>query len=170
MTGVLLPFTALIVSALADAATSIIFAAEVSHDNTSPVLHVSTVVPHCELLDEREEIEVIGKQILFVISIFIVDLRNVLILVHGGDVLVNSSKLLADLETRDKVALLEIGAETTVLGDVCKKLQRHEHIFLPRHSGNHLGVGNEVTVEEISRDGGRSQGRLWRCGHGRAVR
>jgi hypothetical protein len=160
----------LVVCTLADAAASVIFAAEVSHDNASPVLHISTVIAHCELLNEREEVEIVGKQILFVVGIFIVDLRNVLFFVHGGDILVNGSKFFADLETRDKVALLEIRSKTTVLGDICKKLQRHEHVFLPRHRGNHLRVGDKVTVQEISRDSGGGQRRLWGCGHRRAVR
>ncbi|KAI6755314.1 hypothetical protein HG531_004420 [Fusarium graminearum] len=170
LAGVLFPFTALVVGTLANTTTSVILAAEVSHDNASPVLHISTVIAHCELLDKREEVEIVGKQILFVVGIFIVDLRNVLLLVHGGDVLVNGSKLFADLETRNKVALLEIRAKATVFGDIGKKLQRHKYIFLPRHSGNHLRVRDEIAVQEISGNGSSGQRRLWRCGHRRTVR
>jgi len=61
LTCVLLPLPALIVGALPDAAAGIVFAAEIPHHHAGPVLHVGAVVPNGELLDEGEEIEVVGQ-------------------------------------------------------------------------------------------------------------
>lgn len=55
----LLPFAALVIRTLAYTATSIVFPAKVPHYNTSPMLHVLRMVPYGELLDEREDIEVV---------------------------------------------------------------------------------------------------------------
>jgi hypothetical protein len=170
LTSVLFPFAALIVSTLADASTGVVLAAEISHNHTSPVLHISTVVTNCELLNKWEKVEIVVKQILFVVSIFVVNLRNFILLIHSRRVLVNGSKLLANLEARDKVTLLEVRTKTTVLRYVSEELQRHEHILLPRHGGNHLRVGNKIAVEEISRNSSGSHRRLRRRSHGRAVR
>jgi hypothetical protein len=170
LTSVLFPLTALVVGTLTDASTGVVLAAEISHDHASPVLHISAVVADCELLNEREKVEVVVEQILFVIGVLVINLRNFILLIHSRRVLVNGGKLLANLEARDKVTLLEIRAKTTVFRDVSKELQRHEHILLPRHGGNHLRVRNKIAVEKISRDGSSSQRRLRRRSHGRAVR
>lgn len=153
LASVLFPFAALVVCTLADASTCVILAAEISHNNAGPVLHISAVVADCELLDQWEEVEVVGEQILLVVGIFIVDLGFFLFFIHGRHVLINGSELLANLKARNEVALLEIRAKTTVLRDIGKKLQRHEHILFSGHRSDHLRVGNKVTVEEISRDG-----------------
>ena len=62
--GVFLPSPALIVGALADASTRIVFAAKIAHNNTGPVLHVRGVMADSELLNERKDIEIIWKLIL----------------------------------------------------------------------------------------------------------
>jgi hypothetical protein len=66
----LFPFAALIVRALSDATSGVIFAAEIPHHYTSPVLHISTVIPHCEFLHEREYIEIVRQKILLLVFLF----------------------------------------------------------------------------------------------------
>jgi len=50
LSGKLLPLPALIVSTLPDASSAFIFAAEIPHDNTCPVLHVLAVVLYSKFL------------------------------------------------------------------------------------------------------------------------
>lgn len=163
LTGVLLPLATLVICTLADPSTSVVLAAEVSHNNAGPVLHISAVVANCELLNKREEVEVVGEQVLLVVSILVVHLRNFLFAIEHCE-------LLANLEARNKMTLLEVRAKTAVLGDVGEELQGHEHILLPWHGCEHLRVRNEMAVEEISRDGSDRHGRLRRSGHGGSVR
>jgi hypothetical protein len=170
LASVLFPFAALVVCTLADTSTCVILTAEISHNNAGPVLHISAVVADCELLDQWEEVEVVGEQVLLIVGIFIVDLGLLLFFIHGRHVLINGSELLANLEARNEMALLEIGAKTAVLRDIGKKLQRHEHILLSRHRSDHLRIGNKVAVEEISRDGSGGQRGLRRRVQRRTVR
>lgn len=55
-----LPLAALVVRTLTNAASRLILAAEVSHDHAGPVLHVLRVVPNGELLNQGEDIDIIG--------------------------------------------------------------------------------------------------------------
>lgn len=162
LAGVLLPLAALVVSALSDAPSGVVLAAEVPHHNTGPILHVGAVVPDCELFNERKEVELVGQQVLLVIGILVVDLRDILLAVEHG-------KLFANLESRDEVALLEVGAKAAVLRDVCQELERHEHVLFAGHSGKHLRVRNEVAVQEVAWDGGGGHGWLRRSDHCRTV-
>ena len=61
----LFPFAALIVGTLSDPTPSIIFPAKIAHYDASPVLHVSAVIPDCELLYKRKNIEIVWQKILF---------------------------------------------------------------------------------------------------------
>lgn len=101
LAGELLPLPALVVGALPDAATRIVFPTEVPHDDTGPVLHVLAVMPHCELLHEREEVEVVRKKVFFLEHLFL-----------GGNGLhvlaVQHSHLLSNLQPRNQVALEEV--------------------------------------------------------------
>jgi hypothetical protein len=60
----LFPAAALVVGALPDASTGVILPAEVTHNNTRPVLHVRCVVSNRKLLDQREDVEVVWELIL----------------------------------------------------------------------------------------------------------
>lgn len=62
--GVFLPFAALIIRALPNATTSVVFAAQVPHDNSSPVLHVLGMMSHREFFDQGEDVEVVWLEIL----------------------------------------------------------------------------------------------------------
>lgn len=77
LAGVLFPFAALVVCALPDTASCIIFAAEVSHNHAGPVLHICRVVSGGEPLDQGEDVEVVREQKLFLtlIVIFVVILE-----------------------------------------------------------------------------------------------
>jgi hypothetical protein len=163
LTGVLFPLATLVVCTLADASTSVVLAAEVSHNNTSPVLHISAVVANCELLNKWEEVKVVGEQILLIVGVLVIHLGNFLFTIEHGE-------FLANLEARNKMTLLEVRAKTAVFGDVGEELQRHEYILLPWHGCEHLRVRNEMAVEEISRDGSGGHGRLRRSSHGGTVR
>lgn len=57
---VFLPLATLIVGALANASSRVILPAEIPHHHTRPVLHVLGVVSNGELLDQGEDIEVVG--------------------------------------------------------------------------------------------------------------
>ncbi len=56
----LLPFTTLVVCALPNATPRIILAAEIAHHNPSPVLHIVAVISHRKLLNQRENVEIVG--------------------------------------------------------------------------------------------------------------
>jgi hypothetical protein len=55
------PFPTLIVRALSYSTTAIIFSTQISHYNSSPILHILAVVANCEFLNEREDIEVVWQ-------------------------------------------------------------------------------------------------------------
>lgn len=59
-----LPFPALVVGTLSNATTGIVLAAQVTHNNSGPVLHIRAVVSNSELLYERENVEIIRKKVL----------------------------------------------------------------------------------------------------------
>ncbi|KAI6766240.1 hypothetical protein HG530_007310 [Fusarium avenaceum] len=169
LTSVLFPLAALVVSTLADASTGIVLAAEISHDHTSPVLHISAVVTNCELLNEWKKVEVVVKQILFVVGIFVVNLRNFILFIHSRRVLVNGGKLLANLEARHKVTLLEIRAKTTVLRDVESCAAKHgvavfHGDILDTHRGLQVIGASHLRLRA---DAGRTVGeRIWGGGNG----
>jgi len=61
----LLPFPTLVVCALSYSTPAIILAAQIPHHNSSPILHILAVVSNCEFLDERENVEIVWKQVFF---------------------------------------------------------------------------------------------------------
>jgi len=65
----LLPFTTLIVCTLSDPTTAVVLAAQISHHNSCPVLHVLAVVSDSKLLDERENVEVVWEEVFFFFGI-----------------------------------------------------------------------------------------------------
>jgi hypothetical protein len=157
LASVLLPLATLIVGTLPDAASSLVLAAQISHNDSCPVLHIGAVVAHSELLHKREEVEIIREDIflvillvanylLFFLFFFRVLKRSVLVAVKQGEVF-------ADLQSRYEVALLEVGTQAAVLGDISKQLERHQNVLLARHCSQHLGVGDKLAVEKITRNG-----------------
>lgn len=67
------------------------------------------------------------------------------------------------------MAVLEIRSQTAVLGDVGKKLKRHQDVLFARHTCDDLGVRDKVAVEKIAGHGGVRHGWLGGSRHGRAV-
>ena len=57
---VFFPPPTLVVGTLPDATTGVVFSAQVAHNHAGPVLHVRCVVTDGELLDQREDVEVVG--------------------------------------------------------------------------------------------------------------
>lgn len=96
-----LPFSALIIGTLPNSAFGVVFTAEVSHNNSSPILHVRAVVSHGELLDKREDVEVVLQQVLF--FVFLLTQR-----LQGNIIAIEKLQFLSDLESWDQMALLEI--------------------------------------------------------------
>lgn len=56
---VFLPFPTLVVCALTDAASRVVFAAQIPHNDTCPILHVGAVEAHSELLDQWKDVQVV---------------------------------------------------------------------------------------------------------------
>lgn len=65
----LLPFPTLVVCTLSNPASTVVLAAQISHHNSCPVLHILAVVSDCEFLDKREDIEIIWEEIFFFLGI-----------------------------------------------------------------------------------------------------
>jgi hypothetical protein len=63
LAGEFFPFATLVVGTLPYTSSRIVFPTEVPHDDSCPVLHISTMVSHGELFDEIEDIEVIRQKI-----------------------------------------------------------------------------------------------------------
>lgn len=139
-----LPFPTLPVRALPNTSATVIFAAEISHDNSSPVLHVALLaggVPGRgrgrrfrgvggEAFDEGEDVEPLFFHELVVPFGIEIGRGGV----AGGIVVrIEDAEFGADLEARDEVRLLEVASEVAVLAHVCEQLQRHQHILFPRH-------------------------------------
>src|ERR1700760_1094224 len=55
----LFPLAALVVRALSDTSAGVVFAAEISHDYSGPVLHVRRVMANRKLLDQGENVEIV---------------------------------------------------------------------------------------------------------------
>lgn len=111
----LLPLAASVIRTLADPAASIIFAAEIPHHDTSPVLHVLGMVAYRELFNKRENIEIIGEQVFFAFR-----------LVHSEGFavwsVVKHLQVETNLELGYQVRFLKISSEVTVFGNVSEKL------------------------------------------------
>lgn len=58
-----LPFTALVIGTLSNATSGIVLATEIAHYDPGPVLHIGAMISYCELLDQGENIKVVGQQI-----------------------------------------------------------------------------------------------------------
>lgn len=111
----LLPLAALVVGTLANATSGIVLAAQVSHNNSGPILHVRAVVSNRELFNQREDVEVVGEEI-FLLVLFLG--RGL-----GLDIVaIEQLQLAANLELGHEMAVLEVGTQVAVLGDVCEKL------------------------------------------------
>jgi hypothetical protein len=65
----LLPLPTLVVRTLPYSTPTVVLAAQIPHYNSSPVLHILTVVSNCEFLDEREDIEVVWEEVFFLFRI-----------------------------------------------------------------------------------------------------
>ena len=113
---VLFPAAALVVSALSDAASGVVFPAEVAHNNACPVLHVRCVVPNGELLDEREDVEVVRELILFQLLFFFFGFGC-------WHFAIQYCQVGSNLKLGNKVGLLEVVPEVAVLRNVRKQLQ-----------------------------------------------
>lgn len=57
----LLPLPALVIGTLANPTSRLVLAAEISHNNRCPVLHVFRMVPDRELLDQWKDINVVRQ-------------------------------------------------------------------------------------------------------------
>lgn len=122
----LLPLATLIVSTLTDSAARLILAAQISHHHAGPVLHVLGMVSNSELLNQWEDIDIIGQQIF------------ILILCHLNwgrwiGILIQEMQLSIDFEFGHEVRSLEVGAKVAVFGHISQKLQRHQNILIPGH-------------------------------------
>lgn len=129
LASVLLPFAALPVCTLPDTTSAVILSAEVSHNDASPVLHVTLLwgrwigVPvgrrrlRGELFDEREDV------VWFLVRLlheFVVPLVVKLFLRRrwlGGRIIVwvKHPKLAVDLESRYEVRLLKVRSQIAIL-------------------------------------------------------
>jgi hypothetical protein len=67
--GEFFPFSALIVCTLSDPATAIVLAAQITHDNSGPVLHILTVMSDSKFFDEREYVEIVWEKVFFLLRI-----------------------------------------------------------------------------------------------------
>lgn len=166
LTGVFLPLAALVVGALSDAAPRVVLPAEVPHNNSGPVLHVRAVVSHCKLFHQGENVEIVWEEeLLLILLLFLFHLCLQSCWINP----VEQLHFLSNLETRNQVALLKVFAQVAVFGDVGQKLKRHEHIFLPRHGGDHLGIRRHLPVEEITGHACGGQLRLLGSDHGWSI-
>ena len=68
--GELFPLTTLVISALSNPAPGIVLAAEVTHDDAGPVLHISTVISHRKLLHEGEDVKIVWQEVLFLVFLW----------------------------------------------------------------------------------------------------
>lgn len=143
LSRVLFPLAALVVRALSDATSRVIFPTEIAHDDTGPVLHILGVVTDGEFLDEREDVEVFWKEVLIIGIVFERER-----LVYRWNFAVQEHQLLPNLEARDDVGFLEVFSEMAILRNVSEELEGHENIFVPRHSGDDAG-GNGAVGEVV---------------------
>lgn len=68
--GELFPFTTLVISALSNPTPGIVLAAEITHDDAGPVLHISTVISHRKLLHEGEDVKIVWQEVLFLVFLW----------------------------------------------------------------------------------------------------
>jgi hypothetical protein len=102
--GVFLPLAALVISALPYSTSQIILSAQISHHNSSPILHILRMMADGELFHERKDIEIVGKQVfLFLFGI----LRKTT--QHTGTVF-QYLQVITDLQFRYQMGLLEVRA------------------------------------------------------------
>lgn len=146
-----LPLAALVVRTLTNAASRLILAAEVSHDHAGPVLHVLRVVPNGELLNQGEDIDIIGQQVL----ILILELNRG----RRVCVVIKEMQFPVDLESRHQVRALEIRSQVAVLGYISQELQRHQDILISGHSGENALSRWCISVAEVHGVGTR--GKSW---------
>ncbi len=65
----LLPLPTLVVRTLPYPVSAVVLAAEIPHHDASPVLHVLAVMPDRELLNKREDVEVIWEEVFFFVRV-----------------------------------------------------------------------------------------------------
>lgn len=131
MSSVLFPLSTLVIGTLTNASPCVVLPAQVPHNNPGPVLHISAVVPNCELLDQREDVKIVRKKVLL------------LVLVINGRIdddvfTIEKLELLANLEPGYEVTLLEICAEVAVFGNIGEQLEGHQDVLFSGHRCKHL--------------------------------
>ena len=153
----LFPLATLVVSALADATSRFVLAAEVPHHHARPVLHVFGMVADGELFYQRKDVDIVGQQVL----VLFLRVRN-----RGRRLgVVQQVHLPVDLEFGNKVGTLEIGPEVAVLGNVGQKLQGHQHVLVAGHQGHDI-LGGHASVPEVQGVGAGGESRRIRIVRG----
>ena len=109
----LLPFAALVESALTDTTARVVFSTKIPHDHAGPVLHIVRVMSDGEFFDEGEDVEVVLEQVLLIITFVS------LALIAGRRIVVQQLQMVADLEFGDEMGLLKVGSQVAILGNVC---------------------------------------------------
>lgn len=94
----LFPFTALVVCALPNATSRLVLAAEIPHDDASPVLHVFGVMTHRKLFHQGEDVDIVRKHVLL-LFLWRFDRRRSFF---------QHLKFTVDFELRHEVRVLEI--------------------------------------------------------------
>lgn len=126
LASIFLPFATLIVRTLADPSTRVVFAAQISHHYAGPILHILRVMTYGKFLDQREDVEIVGQQILF--GNGFIQRQNV----SARSIVVQQLQFGTDLQLGNEVRSLKIGTEVAVLGYISQELQRHEYVFVPQ--------------------------------------
>jgi hypothetical protein len=103
------PFSTSIVRTLSNSAPRIIFAAEVLHHHTRPVLHIFRMMANGELLHQGEGVEIIRLQVLLILVI-LVNATGA-----GTTVLLRGLNITIESQFRDEMRGLEKWSQIAVL-------------------------------------------------------
>jgi len=131
LSRVFLPFATFVIGTLSDASLGVVFPAQIPHDNACPVLHVLGVVPDGEFLYQREDVEVVWLEVLFILLVLraIICRRSR----RRNNNTIQSLQLTVDFEPWNKVSVLEVMTKITVFRNICEELERHQDVFIARH-------------------------------------
>ena len=140
---VFLPFPTLVIGTLPNSTARFILSTQVPHNNARPILHIFRVVSHRELFNQREDVEIVGQNILL---IFIH-----ILLFHRRLAFIQQPEFSVNLELRDHVRALKVTAQIVVFGHVGEKLKRHQDILIARHHRQYIlsRHGGRRTVAEV---------------------
>jgi hypothetical protein len=69
LSSIFLPFATLVICTLPYAASVVVFAAKIAHDNASPVLHVLAMMSDGKLLYQWEDVVIVWEKIFFFLRI-----------------------------------------------------------------------------------------------------